>query len=314
MSSSSSTSSSASSSTWSFHPLPATPQCSAPSSPYIPDARSQYPEPTSFLDLSHSSSSIKLERKRTRPLPKVPLRVNTSAPLPPPRKPKSRPLPSVPVRAATLNLPLAMPSAPAPVPTRPLPRPKLPVPAPSRTESQTLQVPVSNEICIPDPPPYIDISPPPSATLSLHFSAPTSPDSPDLPSCPAATLSGSAVPPAPSSITLDIQARTEKTEVEIARRLSDLGFIEVTVVNTDRREKTPPQASQECVVYLDLDAPFADYDAKAEKQNATATPGAAPTKSKRRAKRYSRKWIREKNGKRWVEDNYQDVIHALRLL
>lgn len=277
---------------WSARPSPSTPQSSVPPSPnpyYFPGALSEsaFPGPTPPPYEQTETSNIK--RRRSRPLPKVPLRVDTS-PNPPPRKTKARPLPTLPIQT-TLGLPMISPA-------RPLPRPNVPGAAPPRIDS--LQARIPDPLPSYDRPPIIDISPPPSATLSLHFAVPPSPVTPDDP-CPTPVPAPPSIP-----IMLDIQASTQKTQVELARRLSQLGFVEV-VVTPDPEEKTPP--TQECVVYLEESISLPTLGPPLELEKSVKL---MPMRDSTR--RYSRKWIREKNGKRWVEDNYQDIIHALRLL
>lgn len=219
-------SSSSTSFSWSARPSPSTPPTSIPSSPnpyYFPGALSESAFPSGPTPPPYEQTETNIKRRRSRPLPKVPLRVNTS-PNPPPRKTKARPLPTLPIQT-TSSLPLISPA-------RPLPRPNIPGAAPPRTDSLQAQiVVVPDTLPSYDRPPIIDISPPPSATLSLHFAVPPSPVTPDDP-CPTPVPAPPSIP-----ITLDIQANTEKTQVELARRLSQLGFVEV-VVTPDPEEKT----------------------------------------------------------------------------
>ncbi|KAH8092513.1 hypothetical protein BXZ70DRAFT_951207 [Cristinia sonorae] len=93
-----------------------------------------------------------------------------------------------------------------------------------------------------------------------------------------------------SPITFDVEESRTRIDREdkLALRLSAFGFVEVP--------ESSAQRDDEDVVILEEEFP--------------------PTfKSKGPpSKRYSRRWVREKKGKRWVEDDYLTVLDSLRKL
>ncbi|THH29793.1 hypothetical protein EUX98_g4387 [Antrodiella citrinella] len=93
-----------------------------------------------------------------------------------------------------------------------------------------------------------------------------------------------------SPITFDSdesQKHRRNQEDRLAIRLSAFGFVEVP-------ESSPDGCSDEDAVFLVEEEPL--------------------SKGKRNSKRYSRKWVREKKGKRFVEEDYTRVIESLRRL
>lgn len=255
---------------------------STSSNSLIPDVS---PSIYSIPPLSFQSTENQfVKRKQSRPLPKIPLDTTGGT------RPTSRirPLPTPPT-SATRTSPTPFISV--------LSYPHIPEVVPPRKDSLQVSTSHAESRSLFNFPPSLELTPLPSPTLSLPLNFDTSP----------AQSPRDDPPPILGPIIGDIQAHSEKSEAKLAQRLSELGFVEVVITPDETETLSLP--TQECVVRLEqppitVPAIFCNSSSKPE------TLKASPF----RFRRYSRKWIREKKGKRWVETNYQEVLRALREL
>ena len=98
-------------------------------------------------------------------------------------------------------------------------------------------------------------------------------------------------------------------EEKVAKRLSKLGFVEVHSEQASPVALTAPQSDA-----LDTDSNADASPAPPPRcQDVQITVELVPT-TESRGRRASRFWIREKKGKRWVEDDYTQILHQLRRL
>ncbi|EMD40263.1 hypothetical protein CERSUDRAFT_90976 [Gelatoporia subvermispora B] len=114
-----------------------------------------------------------------------------------------------------------------------------------------------------------------------------------------------------------------RREDALTRHMKDLGFVEETPPPVPEKDRhvvrnpvTPPAPPTEIrdVVYLVEDRSSSD------RARSGTTKQPPPVSMKLVVdlppddKRWSRKWVREYNGKRLVEEDYQTILHSLRKL
>ena len=152
---------------------------------------------------------------------------------------------------------------------------------------------------------------------------------------PSPILFNAVSPSSVAAPSLDVVAREE----HVARRLSRMGFVEVevpqspTVVgkrrSTSRRDKSPDKLP---TPLDDSGSDESDSSSAPEDEESRPArkrvchdveitveyipPSTSPTisSSATTTRRVSRRWVREKKGKRWVEDDYNQILEALRRL
>ncbi|KAJ7164911.1 hypothetical protein C8R46DRAFT_1351675 [Mycena filopes] len=128
------------------------------------------------------------------------------------------------------------------------------------------------------------LAPPPlSAPLAAPVAAPLPPSPPPSPPCPS-------IPQPPSPATAH-QRRMSK----LRRHLGESTIVAVKKL-------------------LDLDANDSDSSSEEDEEEYSLVFNLGHARRAVPVKRYSRKWIREQGGERWVEENYSDLLRDLRAL
>ncbi|KAI0348468.1 hypothetical protein BDW22DRAFT_93752 [Trametopsis cervina] len=291
-----------------------------------------------------------LRRKTSRPLPKIPVTppISRSSSMrsvrPLPRPPSSEPGPSsslTPPCSAVLDVPRQAPTSPRP----------LPIPTQShlpllRTVDRrsTITPSQAQRGLAPPPPPRANRHPFPN--LSLRIDAPGRStleivlESPQFPVSPIVFARPMTLFPGTTEDALEIDDEEmclSPQEEEVAKKLGELGFVEMpgsdegyrppSVPSCSETRLPPPRwdsyhrksSSQELNQMAKVDMECAapprrsedDYVIRVEL--VPAQPAEEPTRQ-RRTSRASRLWVREKKGKRWVENDYFEVLNLLRKL
>ncbi|KAJ7747890.1 hypothetical protein DFH07DRAFT_830468 [Mycena maculata] len=222
-------------------------------------------------------------RPTIRPLPQIPLSASPkSAPPIPRRRISLRPLPRVPEPGVSLSVTPASPLSPS---------------APIIQSNAHLSPPST-------------FTPPRFASLSLRLE--TSPDALEprvlAPPLPPIRIPSAPEPPSPAT------ARRRRIS-KLRRHLGESVQLEI-FSDTESKGDVLDICTQTAVAVkklLELDtADDSDTSSDDDAYSLVFTHGQAHCAVP--VKRYSRKWIREKGGQRWVEENYSDIIRDLRAL
>ncbi|KAJ6588364.1 hypothetical protein B0H19DRAFT_1098951 [Mycena capillaripes] len=229
-----------------------------------------------------------------------------------------------------LPIPPTPKSAPPRVPTRQIshtslrPLPCVPESAAGVSVSVTPASPVAPPIPVLHsgshlfPPPILPVLPPPRRFASLSLRLHTSPDAlapraapPPLPSPPPIP----SIPDPPSPNTAH-RKRMSKLRRHLGESVTLDLFPDVGDKSAWARQEADIYSRTAVAVKKLLDLDGDDSDASSDDEEDTYslvfTHGQAHCAIP--VKRYSRKWIREKGGERWVEENYSDILRDLRAL
>ncbi|KAJ7178023.1 hypothetical protein C8R46DRAFT_668485 [Mycena filopes] len=234
--------------------------------------------------------------RKIRPLPQIPP-VPMSAPPGPRRQisqPSLRPLPSLPELAVTPASP-SSPLAHVPQSSAHLSPPPSRNGTPHRFASISLRLDTSPRALAP---------PPLSAPLAAPVAASLPPSPPPSPPCPS-------IPQPPSPATAH-QRRMSK----LRRHLGESVELDLFLDPADRKRKSDIYAQTIVAVkkLLDLDANDSDSSSEEDEEEYSLVFNLGHARRAVPVKRYSRKWIREQGGERWVEENYSDLLRDLRAL
>ncbi|KAF7319486.1 hypothetical protein HMN09_00287400 [Mycena chlorophos] len=267
-------------------------------------------------------------RSRVRPLPRIP---QPGGPMsagtlwqpqppfspPPPRRATShlnlRPLPALPEAIPPLNTGSSLQrhattAAPKPQ-TAPKPRARVTMPPPSRPEtfgprkfaSLTLRLQLPPTPRTEDPPlplPSIEITP-----IDADF---------DITSLPPTPVDAAPAPPSPNSV-------HHRRMSKLRRHLGE--SVQLDIFGPEGGKRHEAEVYQQTIIavkrLLDLESPDRDdesSDSDSDDEQYALMLTAGNMQCQVPVKRYSRKWVREKGGKRWVEENYADLLRDLRAL
>ncbi|KAI0074671.1 hypothetical protein K474DRAFT_1665103 [Panus rudis PR-1116 ss-1] len=248
---------------------------------------------SSLFNSTAKDDVTRTKSMHVRPLPKTPRPVlNSASPLPnsnPPRPlpaPPITPSPSTSTRTCISPRPLPTPLANPPSPDGTPRRPK----HSSERESNVERTPRNNAS---------HASPP---KLKLMLGIPASVESDHFVESPLEPL---------SPIVFAKRRHRDTEEDDLTKRLATLGFQEASAASAQVSTKSSTHdflfllQDAECDSAIEAPPEIIDLT-----NNLHLNPAAPPA----RTRRYSRLWVREKKGKRYVEEDENDILRELRKL